>query len=78
MEQPVTAYIVPHPSALIAREAPVSVISLVPAMPLLKKAGSFFFTEATVVPNPISADIPVTDARKTPAEKYTIHFSCSY
>jgi hypothetical protein len=35
----------------------------------LKKAGSFFFTEATVVPKPAKADIPATDARKIPAEK---------
>jgi hypothetical protein len=35
----------------------------------LKKAGSFFFTEATVVPKPTNADIPATDARKIPAEK---------
>jgi len=35
----------------------------------LKNAGSFFFTEATVVPKPTSADIPATDVRKIPAEK---------
>jgi hypothetical protein len=36
---------------------------------LLKKAGSFFFTEAMVVPKPTNADIPATEARKIPAEK---------
>lgn len=66
---PTTAYRVPQPSALIASEAPVSLISRVPARPLLKKAGSFFFTEATVVPKPTKADIPATDARKIPAER---------
>lgn len=66
---PITAYRVPQPSALIASEAPVSVISRVPAIPLLKKAGSFFFTEAMVVPKPTNADIPATEARKIPAEK---------
>jgi hypothetical protein len=71
---PTTAYRVPQPSALIASEVPVSLISLVPARPLLKKVGSFFFTEATVVPKPTKADIPATDARKILAEKAFISY----
>lgn len=69
MVHPITAYMVPQPSAFTASEVPVTVISRVPATPLLKKAGSFFFTEATVVPKPTNADIPATEARKIPAER---------
>lgn len=49
---------VPHPSARIAKFAPVSAISIDPVIPLLKKLGSFFLAIAKVRPNPAAAEIP--------------------
>lgn len=55
---PRIANTVPIPRALRAKLAPVSAISIEPAIPLLKKFGSDFFAVASVRPKPANAEIP--------------------